>query len=142
MLLAALNILGLRWAVRKGKHTLELAIYSFAFILIGYSSYAVIMIRANAGPAINMQRVNNPIDLVAYLNRDQYGEWPVPFRGADFTACPTGYKENGDIYDKNLHDGKYDVVGKKIVPDYDPNDIHWFPPHLGHRQPTRSCRLL
>ena len=62
---------GLRWAVRKGKHSLELAIYSFAFILIGYSSYGVIMIRANAGPAINMQRVNNPVDLVAYLNRDQ-----------------------------------------------------------------------
>jgi hypothetical protein len=125
-LLAALIILGLRWAIRKGKHTLELAIFSFAFILIGYSSYAVILIRANAGPAINMQRVNNPVDLVAYLNRDQYGEWPV-LRGADFTARPTGYKENGEIYDKNPHDGKYDVVGKKITPDYDPNDIHWFP---------------
>ena len=59
-LLAALIVFGLRWAVRKGKHSLELAIYSFAFILIGYSSYGVIMIRANAGPAINMQRVNNP----------------------------------------------------------------------------------
>ncbi len=125
-LLAALIVLGLRWAVRTGKHSLELAIYSFAFILIGYSSYGVIMIRANAGPAINMQRVNNPVDLVAYLNRDQYGEWPV-LRGADFTARPTSYKDVGDVYDKNLKDGKYDVVGKKQVPDYDPGDIHWFP---------------
>jgi hypothetical protein len=125
-LVAALIIFGLRVAIRNGMHTLEMAIFSFAFILIGYSSYAVIMIRANAGPAINMQRVNNPIDLVAYLDRDQYGEWPV-LKGADFTARPTGYKENGEVYDKDTHDGKYDVVGKKLVPDYDPNDIHWFP---------------
>ncbi|HET6256056.1 MAG TPA: DUF2723 domain-containing protein [Puia sp.] len=126
LLLAAGIVLGLRWAIRKKKHAVELAIFSFAFILIGYSSYAVIMIRANASPAVNMQNVNNPIDLVAYLDRDQYGEWPI-LRGADFTAHPIGYKDAGNLYDKDLHDGKYDVVGKKISYDYDPADIHWFP---------------
>jgi hypothetical protein len=125
LLLAAAIILSLRWAIRKGKHAVELAIFCFAFILIGYSSYAVILIRANAGPAINMQNVNNPIDLVAYLDRDQYGEWPV-LRGADFTARPIGSKEVGNTYDKDLHTGKYEVVGKKLRYDYDPNDIHWF----------------
>ena len=79
VLLAAAIVLGLRWAIRKGKHAVELAIFSFAFILIGYSSYAVIMICAKCRvSAVNMQNVNNPIDLVAYLDRDQYGEWPVP----------------------------------------------------------------
>jgi hypothetical protein len=126
LLLAIAIILGVRWAIRKGRRTIELAIYCFAFILIGYSSYAVILIRANAGPAINMQNVNNPIDLVAYLDRSQYGEWPV-FRGADFTARPTGTKDNGNIYDKDLHTGKYDIVGKKISYEYDANDIHFFP---------------
>ncbi|HEV3412421.1 MAG TPA: DUF2723 domain-containing protein [Puia sp.] len=125
-LLAAAIVAGIRWAVRKGRHTLELAIYCFAFILVGYSSYAVILVRANAGPAINMQNVNNPIDLVAYLDRDQYGEWPI-VRGADFTARPTGNKDAGNIYDKDLHTGKYEVVGKKLGLEYDPNDIHWFP---------------
>lgn len=125
-LLAAAIVLGLRWANRKGRRAVALAIYCFAFILIGYSSYAVILIRANAGPAINMQDVNNPIDLVAYLDRSQYGEWPV-FKGADFTARPTGYKDEGNIYDKDLHTGKYDVVGKKTGPEYDPGDIHLFP---------------
>ena len=125
-LLAAAIILGLRWAIRKGRSAVALAIHCFAFILIGYSSYAVILIRANAGPAINMQNVNNPIDLVAYLDRSQYGSWPV-FKGADFTARPTGYKDEGNIYDKDLHTGKYDVVGKKTGPEYDPSDIHLFP---------------
>jgi len=125
-LLAAAIILGLRWAIRNGRSAVALAIHCFAFILIGYSSYAVILIRANAGPAINMQNVNNPIDLVAYLDRSQYGSWPV-FKGADFTARPTGYKDEGNIYDKDLHTGKYDVVGKKTGPEYDPSDIHLFP---------------
>ena len=126
LLLLVAIILGIRWAIRKGRRPVELAIYCFAFILIGYSSYAVILIRANAGPAVNMQDVNNPIDLVAYLDRSQYGEWPV-LRGADFTARPTGTKDKGDVYDKDVRTGKYEVVGKKIGYEYDPNDIHFFP---------------
>ncbi|MFL9484361.1 DUF2723 domain-containing protein [Chitinophagaceae bacterium LWZ2-11] len=126
LLLAAAIIFGLRYAIKKGRHLLELGIFCFTFLLIGYSTYAVILIRANAGPSINMQDVNNPIDLVAYLDRSQYGEWPV-LRGADFTAKPTGTTEKGNIYDKNKNTGKYEVVGKKIGYDYDPADIHWFP---------------
>ncbi|HEV2352698.1 MAG TPA: DUF2723 domain-containing protein, partial [Puia sp.] len=126
VLVAAAIVLGLRWAIRRGRHAVELAIFCLAFILIGYSSYAVIMIRANAGPAVNMQDVNNPIDLVAYLDRAQYGTWPV-VRGADFTARPIGTKDIGNVYDKDQHTGKYDVVGKKVTYDYDPSDIRWFP---------------
>jgi hypothetical protein len=119
-------VLGLRWTIRKGHQHVELAILSFAFILIGYSTYAVILIRANAEPAINMQTVNNPIELVAYLDRSQYGQWPI-FRGADFTAKPTGTIDEGNIYYKNESTGKYEVVGKKIGYSYDADDIHFFP---------------
>lgn len=125
-LFVAAIILGLRWAVRKGFHLAELGIYCFAFILIGYSSYAVILVRANADPSVNMQNVNTPIELVAYLDRAQYGEWPI-LKGADFTAKPTGTKDKGNIYTRNDATGKYDVVGKKIGYDYDPADIHFFP---------------
>jgi len=125
-LLAAGIIFGIRWGMRRNRQAIVLALYCFGFILIGYSSYSVILIRANAGPSINMQNVDNPIDLVAYLDRTQYGEWPI-VRGADFTARPTGTKEVGNVYDKDARTGKYDVVGKKVTYDYDPNDIHWFP---------------
>jgi hypothetical protein len=124
--LALAIFLGVRYAIRKNRHLLELGLFCFAFLLVGYSTYAVILIRANAGPAINMQDVNNPIDLVAYLDRSQYGEWPV-FKGADFTAKPTGTIDKGNIYDKDETTGKYEVVGKKIGYDYDANDIHFFP---------------
>lgn len=125
-LFALAIIFGLRWATRKKYHLAELGILCFTFIMIGYSTYGVIMIRANADPAINMQNVTNPIDLVSYLDRSQYGEWPI-FRGADFTAQPLGTKNEGNIYEKNEHTGKYEIIGKKLGYQYDPADIHYFP---------------
>ncbi|HET7116922.1 MAG TPA: DUF2723 domain-containing protein [Hanamia sp.] len=119
-------VFGLRWAIRKKYHLVELGILCFAFIMIGYSTYGVIMIRGNADPAINMQNVTNPMTLVSYLDRSQYGTWPI-FRGADFTAQPIGTKNEGNIYEKNEHTGRYEAVGKKVGYQYDPADIHYFP---------------
>ena len=125
-LFALIIILGLRWATRKKYHLVELGILCFTFIMIGYSTYGVIMIRANADPAINMQNVTDPMELVSYLDRSQYGEWPI-IKGADFTAQPTGNKDEGNIYEKNERTGRYEIVGKKVGYQYDPADIHYFP---------------
>ncbi|HUZ59780.1 MAG TPA: DUF2723 domain-containing protein [Hanamia sp.] len=119
-------VLGIRWAIKKKYHLAELGILCFAFIMIGYSTYGVIMIRGNADPSINMQNVTSPMTLVSYLDRSQYGTWPI-FRGADFTAQPIGTKNEGNIYEKNERTGRYDIVGKKIGYQYDPADIHYFP---------------
>jgi Protein of unknown function (DUF2723) len=126
LLLAGLIFWAIRWGGKHGKYYLQLAVYCFAFILLGYASYAMVLIRANADPAVNMQNVNNPIELVAYLDRAQYGDWPI-LRGADFTARPTGTEETGNTYYKDEATGKYIVVGKKIKYTYDPSDLHWFP---------------
>lgn len=126
VMLAFIIFFGVRWAIKKRKYFLQLGLICFAFILVGYSSYFTTLIRANADSAINMQDVNNPIELVNYLDRSQYGAWPI-FMGADFTAKPTGLKPKGDIYYKNEKDGKYEVVGKKVDYDYDASDIHFFP---------------
>jgi Protein of unknown function (DUF2723) len=126
LLLVALIVWGIRWGKKHAKYYLQLGLYCFAFILLGYSPYAVIMIRANADPAVNMQNVNNPIELVAYLDRSQYGEWPI-ISGADFTARPINQEETGNIYYKDETTGKYEVVGKKQRLDYDPSDIRMFP---------------
>jgi hypothetical protein len=125
LLLITLILLGIRWATRKGRYFLKLALTCLSFILIGYSSYFVILIRANANPAINMQHVNNPIELVAYLDRSQYGTWPI-LSGPDFTAKPIGNKEKGNIYYKNESTGKYDIVGKKFDYEYSPEDTRLF----------------
>jgi hypothetical protein len=121
-----LVIWGIRWSIKRGKRYLEVGLYGLIFILLGYSSYAVILIRANANPAVNMQNVNNPIELVAYLDRSQYGDWPV-LSGAYFTARPINSAETGNIYYKDESTGRYEVVGKKLKYEYDPADIHLFP---------------
>ena len=126
VLLFGLIVWGIRWSVKKGKRYLEIGLYGLTFILLGYSSYAVILIRANANPAVNMQNVNSPIELVAYLDRSQYGEWPI-LSGADFTARPVNSIETGNIYFKDETTGRYEVVGKKLKYDYDPADVHLFP---------------
>ena len=126
LLLVGLIAWGIRWGRKHGKHYLQLGLYCLSFILLGYSPYAMVLIRANADPAVNMQNVNNPIELVAYLDRAQYGTWPI-VSGPDFTARPTDQEETGNTYYKNESTGKYEVVGKKIRYIYDPSDIHFFP---------------
>jgi len=125
-LLVAIIFFGVRYGIKNGKHFLQLGLLCFAFILVGYSSYFVTLIRANADPAVNMQDVNNPIELVNYLDRSQYGAWPI-LTGADFTAKPTDTKSTGTIYYKDEKTGKYEPVGHKIDYVYDPADIHFFP---------------
>ena len=96
LLIVLLIIAGLRWAHRKRKYYLQIGLLCFAFILIGYSSYFIILIRANAYPSVNMQNVTNPITLVSYLDRSQYGTWPLLY-GQDFTAQPVGTDKTGNI---------------------------------------------
>jgi hypothetical protein len=45
-------------------------------MLMGYSTYFTTLIRSNADPAVDMFNVDNPVSLVGYLNREQYGDWP------------------------------------------------------------------
>ncbi len=61
---------------KKNKPTLNLVAKSFLFILLGFTSYVVIIVRAELNPPINENAPSNFSSLVTYLNREQYGEWP------------------------------------------------------------------
>lgn len=78
------------WAVWYGRKTNHgaLALISTAFLLIvlGYSSYAHIMIRSNSNPPMNENKPENFAKLVSYLGREQYGEapsWPRRYQTDD-----------------------------------------------------------
>lgn len=84
----------------KGWHsaasTMNLMISFFTVILMGYTSYAMIIIRSNANTPMDE---NNPADmysLLSYLNREQYGSQPL-FYGPYYYASPTEYKDQGPI---------------------------------------------
>ena len=67
------------WAGLRGTHTAKgkvvwnIVLLSTTMILIGFSSYASVTIRAAANPPMNSNNPNNPHALMSVLNRDQYG---------------------------------------------------------------------
>ena len=123
VMLALIIYLLLRLAKKKNWNFLRLAMWSFAFVLLGFSTYYTTLIRSNADPAIDMFNVDNPVSLVGYLSREQYGDWPI-VKGQDFTADPSDQKYI-DTYVKGAT--KYEKKGKKVVTEYAPEDTHIFP---------------
>jgi MFS family permease len=113
----------LRIAHQRSLRFLRLGIWSFAFMLVGYSTYITTMIRANADPGIDMNDVNNPISLVSYLGREQYGDIPL-LKGQMFTA-DADYEEVGDTYQR-VGD-KYEITGKKRKAVYESDKTMVFP---------------
>lgn len=123
VLLAAIIYFLLRLSKRKDWNFLRLAMWSFAFVLLGFTSYYTTMIRSLADPAVDMFNVDNPLSLEGYLTREQYGDWPI-LKGQDFTDEPTDQKYI-DTYVKGKN--KYVKKGKKVVTVYDPSNLHFFP---------------
>lgn len=125
---ALLLIGGIVWALNYTKKKQMVhwntAILCFAFILIGYSSYASIVIRSVANPPMDENNPENVFNLVGYLNREQYGDWPLLY-GQYYNAKVIDQKEGANIYTKGKD--KYIVIGKKITPIYDPKFCGIFP---------------
>ncbi len=124
ILLAAGIWFGLRFADKKGWSYLRLALWCLAFMLIGYSSYLTTMIRSNANPSVDMYNVDNPMSLVGYLGREQYGDFPILY-GQKFNAQAVSYRETANKYQKAKD--KYIVIGKDGHPIYAPEDKMVFP---------------
>ncbi len=78
---------------------------SILVIFIGYSSYALILIRSNSHTPINQNTPDNVFSLSTYLNREQYGDRPL-FYGQTFNAGLV-YKDNGSgVYNPVVTEGK------------------------------------
>ena len=56
-------------------------------VIIGYSSYAVILIRSSANPPMDQNSPDNMPTLASYLARDQYGQRPLLY-GQAYTSQP------------------------------------------------------
>ncbi len=69
--------LGVRYAIKEKKPTLHLAFMSAIFILLGFTTFAMVIIRSNQNPPMNENEPNDFTELVKYLNREQYGDFPT-----------------------------------------------------------------
>ncbi len=123
VLIAILVYFGLRVAKRRNWNFLKLGLWSFTFMLLGYSTYFTTMVRSNADPSVDMFNVDNPVNLVGYLSREQYGDWPILY-GQDFTAQPTDTKIT-ETYIKSKN--KYVKNGRQVEYVFASEDMHIFP---------------
>lgn len=109
--------LAYRYSRKKEIAILNTALLSLIFILIGYSSYALIVIRANQDPVINENAPKDIISFVSYLKREQYGYRPL-LHGQYFTAKLVDQVEGDPVYMKGKD--KYEIVDYSLVNTYDP----------------------
>ena len=124
ILLTAVFVFGIRWAVQKNKFYLKIGLWSLAFMLLGYSTYFTTMIRSNADVPVDMYNVDNPVNLVGYLSRDQYGDWPILY-GPDFQDQAPNVPD-GDLMVKGPT--KYEAAGTKYATDWaNTPSAHLFP---------------
>ncbi len=127
-ILVGVLVFGLLFAKRKNNVTLHTAVLCVVFIIIGYSSYLVAIIRSRADVPIDMTNPDNPISFLDYVNREQFGQQPI-FFGPYYTSRYEELDTTGKLYTQNKVNGKdhYDIVGAKRVPIYKGDQLHFFP---------------
>ena len=65
------------YSVKSKKPTLHLIFMSAIFILIGFTTFTMVIIRANQNPPMNENEPDTFPELEKYLNREQYGDFPI-----------------------------------------------------------------
>ncbi len=118
LLLAASIGFVIHYSVKTKRYHLNLAMTCLTFVFFGFSSYFLIIIRANAKPSLNLSNPDNPFALYGYLSRESYSDKPLLY-GQTFDAQQTGAKDTYTRYRKGKD--KYETAGKAFSVDYDKN---------------------
>ncbi len=128
IVLIGLIVLGLYLTSNKKKLLANTIILVFTFILIGYSSFFMLVIRSNADTPIDENDPEDAISLLSYLNREQYGTWPLWY-GQYYNAPIVDYKDGSPIYQRDSKTGRYVIVDdrKNTEPVYDSRFTTIFP---------------
>lgn len=128
--------------IEKGKKTpmslLNTVLVCLTVILLGYSSYATLVIRSSANPTMDQNSPDDVFSLKSYLNRDQYGDTPLLYGesfASEFKYDKSGsvQKEYGeDLWAKKIKDNenepdKYYAYDKKTKYIYQDQFLMFFP---------------
>lgn len=117
LLFIAILVVGFRFSMKKELVLFHTSLLCLTFILIGYGSYALIIVRANQDPIINENAPKDIISYVSYLKREQYGYRPL-LHGQYYTAKLVDQVEGDPIYMKGKNG--YEVVDYELKNIYDP----------------------
>jgi len=123
LLIGAL-VYGIIYTVRKKQVLWNTVLLGIVVILIGYSSFAMIVIRSSANPPMDQNNPDNVFSLLGYLNREQYGDRPLLF-GQYYNTPLEKYVDDKPYYiEKN---GKYVVADMRQKPVFNSNLSTIFP---------------
>ncbi|WP_130733497.1 DUF2723 domain-containing protein [Flavobacterium sp. J27] len=129
IILIALFYFGLKYTKVKGHIFYNTIILSVLFILIGFSTWLMLPIRANANPPINENKPSDAAEVLAYYNREQYGEQHL-FYGPQFSDSYSGLDENNPYtdgkpnYERDTISGKYVIINNYKNANQNTDDNH------------------
>ncbi|MEL1245671.1 DUF2723 domain-containing protein [Flavobacterium sp. DGU11] len=106
---------GFSYTKKKGLPVYNTMLLCVLFILIGFSTWMMLPIRANANVVINENKPSDAAEVLAYYNREQYGEQKL-FYGPMFSDTYAGldkvrpYEDEKPNYQRDYKTGKYVIV--------------------------------
>ena len=115
LLLITLFYYGLKYTKSKEYVQTNTLILCVLFIFIGFSTWMMLPIRANANTVINENKPSDAAEVLAYYNREQYGNNPL-FYGPQFTDTFAGldketpYLDKAPNYERDYKTGKYIIT--------------------------------
>lgn len=131
ILVVSASVWGLWYTTKKNKAALNTGILAITMLLIGYSSFLTLVIRSQANTPMDENNPENAINLLSYLNREQYGDWPILY--GQYYNAPLDpaqpYKDGNPTYTKDISVGKYVITQdkKNSIPNYDKRFCTLFP---------------
>ncbi|MCB0475541.1 MAG: DUF2723 domain-containing protein [Flavobacteriaceae bacterium] len=124
IVLVAIFYFAIRYTRRKKKIHANLVLLTLLFTMIGFSSWLMLPIRANANTTINENDPSSARELLAYYNREQYGDSNI-FYDSYYSETreqdPNDpYRDDKPKYEKDEKAGKYIIVNryKDALPNY------------------------
>ncbi len=125
--LTAFMIFAIRYTIKKNLVVWNTIVVAITVIFIGYSSFALIIIRSSAAPPMDQNSPNDTFSLLSYLNREQYGERPLVH--GQYYNSPLNpaerYTQGSPYYTQR--DGKYVITEYRVSPNYDDKFNTLFP---------------
>ncbi|WP_159521552.1 protein O-mannosyl-transferase family [Sunxiuqinia indica] len=127
ILFIGLIVYGIHYTTKKNLVLWNTVLVAFTVIVIGYSSFAMIVIRSSANTPMDQNSPDDVFSMLGYLNREQYGDRPLV----------TGQYYNTPLNPQNPYvdtkpyyiqkDGKYVISDIRQKPQYDSRFTTFFP---------------
>ncbi|WP_304736557.1 glycosyltransferase family 117 protein [Paramuribaculum intestinale] len=130
------------WLFKTSKlpvRVLNLVAISTLVIFVGYSSYALLLIRSSAHTPMNQNAPDNLFSLASYLNREQYGDRPL-FYGATLNSSPV-YEVSGQQTNPIIKEGPA-LYAKKVKTSPDEPDEYIMTGHKKSYEMTPELNML